>query len=63
MIIINPESGVVEGVVNFSGLLKSEDMDTDTDVLNGIAYDASSGRIFVTGKRWSKLFEVELVKQ
>ena len=38
-------------------------MDTDTDVLNGIAYDASTGRIFVTGKRWSKLFEVELVKE
>lgn len=63
VVIINPESGVVEGIVNFSGLLRAEDMDTDTDVLNGIAYDASTGRIFVTGKRWSKLFEVELVKQ
>ena len=63
VVIINPESGVVEGIVNFSGLLRAEDMDTDTDVLNGIAYDASTGRIFVTGKRWGKLFEVELVKQ
>ena len=63
VVIINPESGVVEGIVNFSGLLRAEDMDTDTDVLNGIAYDASTGRIFVTGKRWSKLFEVELVKE
>ena len=63
VVIINPESGVVEGIVDFSGLLRAEDMDTDTDVLNGIAYDASTGRIFVTGKRWSKLFEVELVKE
>ena len=36
---------------------------TDTDVLNGIAYDAASERIFVTGKRWSKLFEIEIIPQ
>ena len=37
--------------------------DRDTDVLNGIAYDAASERIFVTGKRWSKLFEIEIIPQ
>lgn len=62
VVIINPESGVVEGIVDFSGLLAAEDTTADTDVLNGIAYDAATGRIFVTGKRWNKLFEVEIVK-
>ena len=62
VVIINPESGVVEGIVDFSGLLAAEDTAADTDVLNGIAYDAAAGRIFVTGKRWNKLFEVEIVK-
>ena len=33
------------------------------DVLNGIAYDAATKRIFVTGKRWNKLFEIEPVKR
>ncbi len=63
VMIINPETGVVEGVVDFSGLLPAEDTFDDTDVFNGIAYDAATGRIFVTGKRWNKLFEVEIVKR
>ena len=33
------------------------------DVLNGIAYDAKTDRLFVTGKRWPKLFEIRLVKK
>ena len=32
----------------------------DTDVLNGIAYDAATDRLFITGKRWPKIFEVRL---
>ncbi len=63
ILIINPKSGVVEGVVDFSGLLSGKEQRRDTDVFNGIAYDAATGRIFVTGKRWPKLFEVEIVKQ
>lgn len=63
VVIINPDTGVVEGLIDFSGLLGEEDIDGDTDVLNGIAYDKATGRIFVTGKRWGKLFEVEIVKQ
>lgn len=63
VVIINPESGVVEGIVDFSGLLGAGDTDESTDVLNGIACDAATGRIFVTGKRWNKLFEVEIVNQ
>jgi len=33
------------------------------DVLNGIAYDARTDRLFVTGKLWPKLFEIKLVKK
>lgn len=60
---IDPATGCVTGVIDFSGLLSPADMTPDTDVLNGIAYDADGGRIFVTGKYWNKLFEVEVVPQ
>jgi glutamine cyclotransferase len=62
VLIINPDTGVVEGMIDFTGLLKKEDIASDTDVFNGIAYDKATGRIFVTGKRWNKLFEGEIVK-
>ena len=62
VVIINPQTGVVEGMIDFTGLLKEEDMTERTDVLNGIAYDAEGKRIFVTGKLWNKLFEVEINK-
>ncbi len=58
--IINPEDGVVEGLVNLEGLLPDSERTPRTDVLNGIAYDESTGRIFVTGKNWSRLFEIEI---
>lgn len=63
ILIINPTTGVVEGIVNFENLLSKEEITADTDVFNGIAYDEATKRIFVTGKRWPKLFEVEIVKQ
>jgi glutaminyl-peptide cyclotransferase len=43
-----------------SGLLPVSDRTPETDVLNGIAYDAKDNRIFVTGKRWPKLFEIRI---
>jgi glutamine cyclotransferase len=57
---IDPTTGTVLGVIDFTGLLSAEDRDYTTDVLNGIAYDAKGDRLFVTGKRWPKLFEVRL---
>lgn len=63
IVIIDPATGVVEGVVNLEGLLPEEERTPQTDVLNGIAYDATTGRIFVTGKNWSKLYEIELKEQ
>lgn len=61
--VIDPATGVVEGVVDLTGLLPDADRTPRTDVLNGIAYDAATGRIFVTGKNWSRLFEIEIVRQ
>lgn len=58
---IDPTSGRVTGLVDFSGLLTPTDRIGDIDVLNGIAFDSVGGRIFVTGKNWPKLFEVRLV--
>ena len=57
---IEPATGHVRGVIDFSGLLSAEDRHPDTDVFNGIAYDAAQDRLFVTGKHWPKLFEVRI---
>jgi glutaminyl-peptide cyclotransferase len=60
---IDPHNGQVVGVINLSGLLKQSDIvKGQTDVLNGIAYDAKGDRLFVTGKNWPKLFEIRLRK-
>ncbi|MEM7346838.1 MAG: glutaminyl-peptide cyclotransferase [Chloroflexota bacterium] len=58
---IIPETGQVVGKIDLSGLLSPEDITQPVDVLNGIAYDAENDRLFVTGKLWPKLFEIELV--
>ena len=63
IVIINPENGVVEGIISLSGILPEKERDYKTDVLNGIAYDKATKRIFVTGKNWSKLFEIKLIAQ
>jgi glutaminyl-peptide cyclotransferase len=58
---ISPADGKVLGWIDLSGILpKSERTDPDA-VLNGIAYDAAGDRLFVTGKLWSKIFEIKLV--
>ncbi|MDY3979235.1 MAG: glutaminyl-peptide cyclotransferase [Tidjanibacter sp.] len=63
VMIIDPADGRVRAVVDFAGLQSPRDVTRYSDVLNGIAYDASTGRIFVTGKRWNKLYEVEIIKK
>jgi glutamine cyclotransferase len=57
---VDPATGKILGIVNFTGLLSPQDRDATTDVMNGIAYDPAGDRLFVTGKRWPKLFEVRL---
>lgn len=60
--IINPQNGAVVGVIDFSPLKKLVTQHQGLDVLNGIAYNPKTKTIFVTGKRWDKLFEVEIIK-
>jgi glutaminyl-peptide cyclotransferase len=58
---VSPIDGRVLGWIDAGGLLNAEDTALHVDVLNGIAYDASHHRLFITGKLWPKLFEVQLV--
>jgi glutaminyl-peptide cyclotransferase len=58
---ISPVDGKVLGRVNLAGLLTDAEGKGRVDVLNGIAYDAAGQRLFVTGKWWPKLFEIQLV--
>lgn len=58
---IDPKTGHVTGWIDLSGLLGPDDRaGRQVDVLNGIAYDAATDRLFVTGKLWPKLFEIRL---
>ena len=59
---IDPDSGYVTGWVDLSGLLTPAEA-RSADVLNGIAWDEAGRRLFVTGKRWPKLFEIRLVEK
>jgi glutamine cyclotransferase len=61
--IIDPKSGAVLSYIDLSGILSAQDRYPNTDVLNGIAWDAKGKRLFVTGKKFSKLFEITLVPQ
>ncbi|MBQ0736536.1 glutaminyl-peptide cyclotransferase [Aquimarina celericrescens] len=60
--VINPKNGALEAVIDLSGLRKKVSQHSDLDVLNGIAYKANTNQLFVTGKNWDKLFEIEIVK-
>ncbi len=60
---IDPKTGKVTGWVDLKGMFDYSKLDDPTDdVPNGIAYDAEHDRIFVTGKRWPKLFEIRLTR-
>jgi glutamine cyclotransferase len=58
---ISPATGRVVGWIDLEGILTAEDRSEPVDVLNGIAYDADTDRLFVTGKLWPKLFEIDLI--
>lgn len=60
IVLIDPDTGMVDGVVDCTGLLPQKLKTPDTDVLNGIAYDGDTGKIYLTGKNWPLLFEVEI---
>jgi glutamine cyclotransferase len=72
--IIDPRSGRLEGYVFLDGRLDQgrqapllpaaawDLLDARWDVLNGIAFDPDSRHLFVTGKRWTSVFEIALRK-
>ncbi len=57
---IDVKTGKVIAYIDLKGILPESDRTEKTDVLNGIAYDSATKRIFVTGKRWKKLFEIKI---
>jgi len=67
IIIIDPETGIVEGLADLRALekemKKTQKLVPEDEVLNGIAYDTENNRLFVTGKHWGILFEIELFKK
>lgn len=60
---IDADTGNVTAWIDLSGLKPSEIRNDPDAVLNGIAYDPESKRLFVTGKNWPKLFEIRIVKR
>lgn len=63
IVIINPKTGKVEGVVDCRGLLPKSLRKPSTDVLNGIAYNPDTRKVYLTGKNWPKLYEIKLVEK
>lgn len=59
---IDPNSGKLLGRIDLNKLAEEEeDAFGKADVLNGIAYDEATDRLFITGKRWKHLFEIKVV--
>ena len=58
---ISPRSGKILGRIDLTGLIDKSQLTNSDAVLNGIAYDATGDRLFVTGKLWPKLFEIAVV--
>ena len=67
IVIINKNTGAIEGIANLKDLKKemekTQKLVAQDEVLNGIAYDKENDRLFVTGKNWGKLFEIKLIKK
>lgn len=63
IVIINPQTGKVRGVVDCRNLLPRSLRNANTDVLNGIACNPLDKSLYLTGKNWPKLYKIELVKQ
>lgn len=63
IVIINPKDGKVVGLVDCRGLLPRNLHTSETDVLNGIAYNPQTGKIYLTGKNWPKLYEIKLIEK
>ncbi|MBN2367085.1 MAG: glutaminyl-peptide cyclotransferase [Calditrichaeota bacterium] len=58
---ISPITGKILGWLDMNGIINSGDCPQSVDVLNGIAYDANTRKVFITGKWWCKMFQIELI--
>ncbi|TFF38255.1 glutaminyl-peptide cyclotransferase [Mucilaginibacter psychrotolerans] len=63
ILVIDPKTGAVLQKIDMKALYPEAQRNKNADVFNGIAYDKATGRIFVTGKKWDKLFQVKFVKK
>ena len=63
IVTIDPQNGRVTGWIDLTGLLQPGDVRDPEAVLNGIAYDQATDRLFVTGKLWPRLFEIKIKRQ
>lgn len=57
---IDPSNGVVNALIDLKGIVEAKDAHANMDHLNGIAYDEKGERLFVTGKNWKRLYEIEV---
>lgn len=60
---IDPKTGVAVGYVDLPELRLSLKDNPEAEVLNGVAYNSANGHLYVTGKQWNKLFEIEIIKE
>lgn len=60
---ITPETGNVTGIIDLTGILPEAERTTGTDVLNGIAYRSDTDQLYITGKKWPKLYEIVLQEE
>jgi glutamine cyclotransferase len=60
---INPKTGQVSGWIDLAGLQDYLEDNTSIGELNGIAFDTENERLFVTGKLWPQVFEIEIIKK
>ena len=60
VLIININSGLVEGVIDFKKLCDKVNKLPNTDVLNGIAYNPTDKSFFITGKNWPKIYNIAI---
>jgi len=63
IVIIEPSTGRVTGKIDCTSLLNKTKVKTRIDVLNGIAWDEQGKRLFLTGKYWPEMYEVQLLKK
>ncbi len=61
IVIIDPSTGNITAVIDLKGIINPDNYDYELNVLNGIAYDQKEERLFVTGKYWPYIFEIETI--